>query len=262
VGWLGRTRRRRRNQKSKLTISSRSLFSHRVQVDHQSSCHSEVRRQGVVQRSRRGKAVQCHSDGRDCELNLNLLPSLRELALFRADLCFDFRDNRERSRLLDSTRLSRVSTSFFRRERFVRHLLSMLEPSLRVAFELELTRSFLLLGRRSKQVYFISKARINIAKKQFSTVNNDYEITFDGKTEIEAVSRFVILLFATLSDLAFVPFREFRPRTRAPFPRSSSTSSSCRLWIRWRRIRLVVRFRFLSLLTSRRPSFGSIKSFH
>ena len=34
-------------------------------------------------------------------------------------------------------------------------------------------------------MYYISKARINIAKKQFSTVNNEYEITFDGKTEVD-----------------------------------------------------------------------------
>lgn len=38
------------------------------------------------------------------------------------------------------------------------------------------------------KVFFISKARINIAKKQFSTVNNEYEITFENQTEIEAVS--------------------------------------------------------------------------
>ncbi|KAL7413747.1 hypothetical protein BDY24DRAFT_414880 [Mrakia frigida] len=49
----------------------------------------------------------------------------------------------------------------------------------------EAVESFFELLQEGK-VYFISKARINIAKKQFSTVNNDYEIAFDGKTEIEA----------------------------------------------------------------------------
>ncbi|KAJ9093583.1 hypothetical protein QFC19_008312 [Naganishia cerealis] len=35
------------------------------------------------------------------------------------------------------------------------------------------------------KVYFVSRARVNIAKKQFSNVNNDYEIMFDQNTEIE-----------------------------------------------------------------------------
>lgn len=35
------------------------------------------------------------------------------------------------------------------------------------------------------KVFFISRARINIAKKQFSSVNNEYEITFENHTEIE-----------------------------------------------------------------------------
>lgn len=35
------------------------------------------------------------------------------------------------------------------------------------------------------KVYFISRARVNIAKKQFSNVNNDYEIMFEQHTEIE-----------------------------------------------------------------------------
>jgi replication factor A1 len=37
------------------------------------------------------------------------------------------------------------------------------------------------------KVFFISRARINIAKKQFSSVNNEYEITFESGTEIEPV---------------------------------------------------------------------------
>lgn len=38
------------------------------------------------------------------------------------------------------------------------------------------------------KVFFISRARINIAKKQFSSVNNEYEIMFENNTEIEPVS--------------------------------------------------------------------------
>ena len=35
-------------------------------------------------------------------------------------------------------------------------------------------------------VYFISKAKVNIAKKQFSTLNNEYEITLESNSEVEA----------------------------------------------------------------------------
>ena len=41
------------------------------------------------------------------------------------------------------------------------------------------------------QVYFVSRARVNIAKKQFNNVNNDYEIAFEKDTEIEAVCKFL-----------------------------------------------------------------------
>lgn len=39
----------------------------------------------------------------------------------------------------------------------------------------------------SFQTYYISKARVSMAKKQFSNVNNDYELVFDQNTEIEEV---------------------------------------------------------------------------
>ncbi|WVO12544.1 hypothetical protein L204_100144 [Cryptococcus depauperatus] len=35
------------------------------------------------------------------------------------------------------------------------------------------------------KVFFVSRARINIAKKQFSNVNNEYEIMFENQTDIE-----------------------------------------------------------------------------
>lgn len=38
------------------------------------------------------------------------------------------------------------------------------------------------------KVYFISKARVGIAKKQFSNVNNEYEITLETQSEISLVS--------------------------------------------------------------------------
>jgi hypothetical protein len=38
------------------------------------------------------------------------------------------------------------------------------------------------------KVYFISKARVNLAKKKFSNLSNDYELSFEKNTEIEEVS--------------------------------------------------------------------------
>jgi replication factor A1 len=38
------------------------------------------------------------------------------------------------------------------------------------------------------KVYYVSRARVNIAKKQFSNINNEYEIMFENNTEIEPVS--------------------------------------------------------------------------
>jgi replication factor A1 len=45
------------------------------------------------------------------------------------------------------------------------------------------------------KVYYISKARVSMAKKQFSTLNNEYELNFEHSTEIEAVS-ILLRLFA------------------------------------------------------------------
>ncbi|KAN0064628.1 Replication factor A protein 1 [Thecaphora frezii] len=38
---------------------------------------------------------------------------------------------------------------------------------------------------QENKVYLISKAKVNIAKKQFSNLSNEYEITFENSTEIE-----------------------------------------------------------------------------
>lgn len=43
------------------------------------------------------------------------------------------------------------------------------------------------------KVYYISKARVNLAKKKFSNVNNDYELGFEKNTEIEEVGTFMKL---------------------------------------------------------------------
>lgn len=38
------------------------------------------------------------------------------------------------------------------------------------------------------KVYYISKARVNLAKKKFSNINNDYELSLERNTEVEEVS--------------------------------------------------------------------------
>jgi replication factor A1 len=44
-----------------------------------------------------------------------------------------------------------------------------------------------------QKVYFITKGRVSLAKKKFAgSVDNDYEITFDNKTEIEEVCSLVL----------------------------------------------------------------------
>lgn len=37
------------------------------------------------------------------------------------------------------------------------------------------------------KVYLVSKAKVNLAKKKFSNVNNEYELTFERNTEVEEV---------------------------------------------------------------------------
>ena len=37
------------------------------------------------------------------------------------------------------------------------------------------------------KVYYISKAKVNLAKKKFSTVSNEYELTLERTTDIEEV---------------------------------------------------------------------------
>jgi replication factor A1 len=37
------------------------------------------------------------------------------------------------------------------------------------------------------KVYYVSKARVNLAKKKFSNLTNDYELSFERNTEVEEV---------------------------------------------------------------------------
>ena len=48
------------------------------------------------------------------------------------------------------------------------------------------------------QVYTISKARINLAKRQFSNVSNEYEIALERNTVIQEVRASFVPCFASL----------------------------------------------------------------
>ncbi|KAI8339707.1 hypothetical protein BC941DRAFT_372880 [Chlamydoabsidia padenii] len=54
------------------------------------------------------------------------------------------------------------------------------------AFKEQVDRLYPLL--EEGRVYYISHARVTMAKKQFSTLNNEYELTFDHTTEVEQCS--------------------------------------------------------------------------
>jgi replication factor A1 len=44
------------------------------------------------------------------------------------------------------------------------------------------------------KVYYISKARVNLAKKKFSNLQNDYELSLEKNTEVEEVHTTTLLL--------------------------------------------------------------------
>ena len=68
------------------------------------------------------------------------------------------------------------------------------------------------------KVYYISKARVNLAKKKFSNLTNDYELNFDRNTEVEEV--------CVVSCDGSAPNAVITSATRPPtFPWSSITLS-------------------------------------
>ena len=83
------------------------------------------------------------------------------------------------------------------------------------------------------KVFFISRARINIAKKQFSNVNNEYEIMFGNDTEIEPVRSFNFA--GAFADCSV---------TTSPSPRSSTTLPRLTSWVIYKRTRSAVSARF------------------
>lgn len=45
---------------------------------------------------------------------------------------------------------------------------------------------------QENKAYYISKARVNIAKKQFNNVNNEYELSLGNDTEISVVRGLIV----------------------------------------------------------------------
>jgi len=78
------------------------------------------------------------------------------------------------------------------------------------------------------KVYYISKARVNLAKKKFSNVNNDYELGFERNTEVEEVSFIYLYLFITPAISPYV----YRSAMKLPTCLLSSTISW--LWTPWK----------------------------
>lgn len=92
------------------------------------------------------------------------------------------------------------------------------------------------------KVYFVSQARINIAKKQFSNVKNDYEIMFDRMTEISEVCWIFQPVRVTVGAESDARHAKSRPRrgkltTSVRMLRSPKLNSSSNLSTLWRRSR-------------------------
>lgn len=51
------------------------------------------------------------------------------------------------------------------------------------------------------KVYYISKARVNLAKKKFSNLQNDYELSFERNTEIEEVRLYIDVLHMSSENI-------------------------------------------------------------
>lgn len=62
------------------------------------------------------------------------------------------------------------------------------------------------------KVYYISKARVNFAKKKFSNVTNDYELTLERNTQIQEVS----VLIASIASTRWLTLGQCHETTGLP----------------------------------------------
>jgi replication factor A1 len=80
------------------------------------------------------------------------------------------------------------------------------------------------------KVYYISKARVNLAKKKFSNLTNDYELSLERNTEVEEVSvanhsaPVLIFLFQCheLSNLPMIKYNFVQLSELENFPKDST----------------------------------------
>lgn len=87
------------------------------------------------------------------------------------------------------------------------------------------------------KVYFISKARVNLAKKKFSNLTNDYELSLERTTEVEEVGG--PLHYSHIID---INCSMYTSATKPPmYPWSSTNSFPSVAWRSYQKIPHVVR---------------------
>lgn len=82
-------------------------------------------------------------------------------------------------------------------------------------------------------VYYVSKAKVNIARKKFSNLTNEYEITFERDTQISEVSNRAWMQGIAYTGLTAVDITS-SVLTRATCPRSSLSSSRSTSLTAWK----------------------------
>jgi replication factor A1 len=86
------------------------------------------------------------------------------------------------------------------------------------------------------KVYFLSRARVNVAKKKFSNLNSEYEIMLDERSEFHEVR-----LLGSLTRTIVLTIKHFSVRMLRMCLMSSSALSSYHRWRLCKKIRSVVR---------------------
>jgi len=76
-------------------------------------------------------------------------------------------------------------------------------------------------------VYYISKARVNFAKKKFNNLSNDYELTLEKNSQVEEVSSPCHEILTELADMVFGQCHEATglPQVRYNFVRLDQLSA-------------------------------------
>ena len=75
------------------------------------------------------------------------------------------------------------------------------------------------------KVYMISKAKVNLAKKKFSNVQNDFELTLERSTEIEEVRDKHLVCKLVLKERSAMMRRMFLPLNSTSLPSRNCKTS-------------------------------------